>query len=299
LQHILFDLDGTLSDPKIGIIRSILYALEQLKVAAPPEAQLVQYIGPPLREGFSHLLGIPETDDRVEQAVKFYRERFSQVGLFENKIYNGIPELLQKLCDRNKQLYIATSKPQVYAQQILVHFQLAHFFQGIYGSELDGTRQNKAELIAYLLEQEAIPAESAVMVGDRKHDIEGGRQNHLISLGVLWGYGCDLELSEAGAHSLCYSLYDLEQALTRSNNNLHVGVAVKIIDIPAPIRALYPEDKLIFTNCLGQILTIRGLNDYGDFEFWVRDDGSDTSDPCQHTIWIDIDCIQAMDELTD
>jgi phosphoglycolate phosphatase len=294
LQHILFDLDGTLSDPKIGIIRSFLYALEQLKVTAPPETQLMQYIGPPLREGFSHLLSLPETDERIEQAVKFYRERFSQVGLFENKIYNGIPELLGRLCDRNKQLYIATSKPRVYAQQILAHFHLSHFFRAIYGSELDGTHQNKAELIAHILQQESIPPSLSVMVGDRKHDILAARQNHLISLGVLWGYGSNNELSEAGAHSLCFSLHDLEQAVTRSNNNLHVGVSVKIIDVPAPVRDLHPDDKIIFTNCIDQILTIRGLNDYGDFEFWVRDDGSDTSDPCQHTLWIDIDCIQAL-----
>ena len=196
ITNVLLDLDGTLTDPATGITNCIAYALTRVDVAAPSPNDLHFAIGPPLRGSFATLL---KTNDTVliERAMVLYRERFAETGLFENIVYNGVPEMLADLKMRNYRLLLATAKPHVYARRILAHFNLATPFDGIYGSELDGTRQHKADLLRYLLERENIDPSSAVMIGDRHHDIDAARVHGCRAIGVTYGYGSAEELAHA------------------------------------------------------------------------------------------------------
>lgn len=205
---ILFDLDGTLTDPLEGITRSIQHALDGFGARNRTRVELAEFIGPPLRGTFGLLL---ETQDPlvIERAMTLYRERFSVVGLFENEVYPTIPEMLATLRAKQYTLYIATSKPRVYAEKILEHFSLAQYFAGIYGSELDGRFDNKGELIAYILERERLSPATTVMVGDRSHDIIAAKQNGLRSIGVTYGYGTYEELTQADADLICGSPTDI------------------------------------------------------------------------------------------
>jgi phosphoglycolate phosphatase len=195
---ILFDLDGTLTDPFEGITRSIRHALVALGVDAPAQPELRWCIGPPLRVSLPRLLG---TDDaaRVEAAVAAYRDRYGTVGLFENVRYEGVPEMLRALRDEGRRLFVATSKPRVVAERIVAHFELAPHFEPVYGAELDGRFDHKDALIAHLLDTEQLAPERVLMVGDREHDVLGARANRIRALGVTYGYGSLTELVEAGA----------------------------------------------------------------------------------------------------
>jgi phosphoglycolate phosphatase len=210
--HILFDLDGTLTDPKPGITRCIQYALVRLGEPVPETDDLLWCIGPPLQENFAQLLRHP-TDDLVQQAISYYRERFATIGKFENEVYPAIPEVLSTLQQEGYHLHVATSKPYVYAIDIVRHFGLSHYFEGIFGSELDGRLRDKAELIAYILQTQQIGRFHCVMVGDRKHDILGARANAIPCIGVTYGYGSRDELEEAGANYLVDSPEELEMIL--------------------------------------------------------------------------------------
>lgn len=203
VRHILFDLDGTLTDPKPGITRSIAYALEHYGQTVDPE-ELTWCIGPPLRGSLGRLLET-KCADTIEEALGHYRRRFSDVGLFENRVYDGIVELLSHLEGEGRQVHLATSKPQVFAVKILEHFGLSRYFSSITGSELDGTRDAKAEVIRHSLTEAGI--KSAIMVGDRKHDVIGAAENALPCIGVLYGYGNREELVDAVA--LCESPLEL------------------------------------------------------------------------------------------
>jgi phosphoglycolate phosphatase len=178
------------------------YALDQLARPCPPDDVLASFIGPPLRGTFSVLL---ETSDKklVEEAMRLYRQRFSDTGLYENQVYAGIAEMLQSAHQTGYFLFVATSKPTVYANRIVKHFGLDRHFTGVYGSELGGQFENKTDLLAFLLEKERVPAEIAVMVGDRAADIIAAKNNGIRSVGVLWGYGAENELTSAGADRLC------------------------------------------------------------------------------------------------
>ena len=202
LKALLFDLDGTVSDPKEGITRSIAHALKKMGVKAPPLEELTFAIGPPLRPTLARLIGSDDRGD-VEAALAAYRERFASVGLFENVVYEGIPAALAELRDRGHMLYLATSKPRVYAQRILEHFDLTSCFAGIYGCELDGRMENKDEIIGHILALHQIKCGDAVMIGDRSHDVLGAQANQVAALGVTWGYGTRDELTQAGALALC------------------------------------------------------------------------------------------------
>ncbi|MBL0121438.1 MAG: HAD hydrolase-like protein [Betaproteobacteria bacterium] len=195
---ILFDLDGTLTDPKEGITRCINYALERMAREPLDTNELLFAIGPPLRASFARLL---ETDDprAIELAMKYYRERFTTVGLLENAVYPGIPEVLEMLKTRDCRMLLATAKPHIYAQRILDHFNLLANFDGVFGSELDGTRQHKGDLLAHLLDREAIDTADrrTVMIGDRSHDIDAAHANGCAAMGVSWGYGSASELRHA------------------------------------------------------------------------------------------------------
>jgi phosphoglycolate phosphatase len=199
-MNLLFDLDGTLTDPYEGITRCISHALEMLDRPSPPRMDLRWCIGPPLKNSFTKLLDCDD-DNLAEKALAIYRERFSSVGIFENEVYKGIPEALINLQEMGHTLYIATSKPTVYAEKIIEHFGLHHSFKGIYGSELDGTRSNKTSLISHILQSESIASSDALMIGDREHDMIGAKANEVFGLGVLWGYGTLDELEASGAHA--------------------------------------------------------------------------------------------------
>lgn len=204
-QAVCFDLDGTLTDPVVGITNSIRYALERLNVPRPP-GQLAQYIGPPLRSTFAALLGAPNTTAPiVHQALYLYRERFASVGLFENTVYAGVPPMLKALHADAVRLYVATAKPRVFAERILHHFALDTYFAGVYGSELDGRFENKGELLQFLLHTEGVAPHTTVMVGDRLHDVEAAHQNGMVAVGVTYGYGTEDELRHAGADYLCHT----------------------------------------------------------------------------------------------
>jgi phosphoglycolate phosphatase len=221
ITSIFFDLDGTLCDPREGIVRCLQHALRKLGHTPPPDDQLPRYIGPPLYESFADLLKSKDAE-LVKRAVELYRERFVSKGMFENTLYAGIPEALRKLKTEHYQLHVVTSKPAVFARQIVAHFGLERLFHKIYGSELDGTRADKSDLIAHVLEQEQTIPSEAVMVGDREHDIKGALANGVQPIGVLWGYGSRNELTEAGASVLCATPERLSDTLslnTRKNKS--------------------------------------------------------------------------------
>jgi phosphoglycolate phosphatase len=209
---LLFDLDGTLTDPKLGIVESIRFALAQLKVACPGDDVLAAYIGPPLRATFATLLGTTKAS-RIEQAMAFYRQRFAETGLFENHVYDGVPAMLEHTGRTAAAMYVATSKPAVYTDRIVKHFGLAGHFRKVYGPELDGRYDDKAELLAHLLQAERVAPEMAVMIGDRAADVRAARANGLQSIGVLWGYGSEQELVEAGSDVVCRTPQDLAKHL--------------------------------------------------------------------------------------
>ncbi len=202
MKALLFDLDGTVTDPKDGITRCIAHALKKMGVKAPPLEELTFAIGPPLCHSLARLIASDDRDD-VEAALAAYRERFASVGLFENEVYEGIPAALAELRDRGHALYLATSKPRIYAERILAHFELTSCFSGIYGSELDGHMESKDEIIGHILAVRLIKSGDAVMIGDRSHDVLGARANHVAALGVTLGYGTRDELTQAGALALC------------------------------------------------------------------------------------------------
>jgi phosphoglycolate phosphatase len=195
-RTIFFDLDGTLTDPMVGITGSIQFALERLGVDVPEANDLLWCIGPPLLENFQTLVG----HDRAPAAVTHYRERFSSVGLYENTPYSGIHDALSAIQNAGVRLCVASSKPQIYVRQILEHFDLIDYFSDVFGSELNGTRTNKSELLRYALTETRIDADDATMVGDRKHDIIGALDNGVSAIGVLYGYGSSEELRQAGAN---------------------------------------------------------------------------------------------------
>jgi phosphoglycolate phosphatase len=212
-MNILLDLDGTLTDPKVGILTSLQYALEKLGEDVPPMDELSWCIGPPLKDAFIKMFGEDQTE-RVAEGVRHFRERFGDVGLFENEVYPDIPELLSRLNEQGHVLHIATSKPEVFARRILDHFDLAGSFTSIHGSELDGTRSDKGELIAYILGEQSIEHNDSVMIGDRKHDILGAISNEVPGVGVLWGYGSRDELEGAGATACIQQPHDLIQIIS-------------------------------------------------------------------------------------
>lgn len=213
---VLWDLDGTLTDPKVGITRSVQYALERLGYPAPEEDLLEWVIGPPLKDSFRQLLQT-EDDTRLEQAVELYRERFAKTGMFENTVYPGIPELLSGLKDAGVQLVVATSKPRVFAEQILAHFDLKKFFLRINGSELDGKLSHKGELIRMALRGvPALAREKIAMVGDRSYDITGARENGISAISVAYGYAQPDELAKAGPDYVVGSVLALRNLLFQS-----------------------------------------------------------------------------------
>ncbi len=209
---ILFDLDGTLTNPFEGITLSIRHALKELGAHVPEQKELLWCIGPPLRTSFPRLLG---TDDptSIERAIALYRERFATVGLFENARYDGVLEMLGALKSDGRKLFVATSKPRVYAERIIERFALAPLFTRVYGAELDGRFDHKKTLIAHLVLEEHLEPSTTLMVGDREHDVVGARANSIRTVGVTYGYGTHAELAYAGAEEIVASPADVVSAI--------------------------------------------------------------------------------------
>lgn len=211
-QYILFDLDGTLTDPKEGITKSVAYALRAFGIETEDLDTLCRFIGPPLKNSFMDFYGL--SSEEAELAVEKYREYFAPTGIFQNKVYEGVEKMLQHLQAGGKTIILATSKPTVYAKQILEHFRLDAYFNHVIGSELDGRRTKKGEVIACALEIAGIKdCTEAVMIGDRMHDVIGAKENNLDCIGVLYGYGDRRELEESGADCIAETVEELAKMI--------------------------------------------------------------------------------------
>lgn len=208
MKCVFLDLDGTLTDPKPGITKSFIYALDKLGMPTPAPDDLEWVIGPALLDSFAKL-GV----DDPQAAVDLYRERYTKDGLFENRVYDGIPNLLSGLQNAGYLMCLATAKPHAYARKITAHFGLAQYLTHEFGPELDGTRNNKGELLTYALNLTGYEAKNSIMIGDRHHDIDAARAVEMKSIGVTWGYGPVEELAQADA--LCTSPAEIETAIAR------------------------------------------------------------------------------------
>lgn len=208
-SEIFFDLDGTLTDPFEGITNSVRRALKYFDIEVKDRNELKCFIGPPLTESFMKYYGLSSV--QADEAVVRYREYFSVKGLFENRVYDGIPELLRQLKDTGLRLSVATSKPAVFSERILEKFDLAKYFDFLSGSELDGTRVNKADVIEYAIENLGITDRSKIlMIGDRLHDVNGAHECGVDAAGVLWGYGDRAEHEDCNADYIAATLEELK-----------------------------------------------------------------------------------------
>lgn len=223
-RYLLFDLDGTLTDPKEGITSSVQYALRAFGIEEPDLDKLTPFIGPPLKDSFHEFYGFDEA--QAEKAVRKYREWFAPKGIFQNEIYAGIPQMLKRLKESGKTLAVASSKPQVFVEKILAHFGIRECFSVVVGSGLDGARGTKEEVVQEALRQlqermgegnaagQPLKGKSdTVMVGDRKFDVEGGRRHGLVTVGVAFGYAGEGELEAAGADFVVDTVAELERLL--------------------------------------------------------------------------------------
>lgn len=208
-DYLFFDLDGTLTDPALGITNSFIHAIKYFGLEVPSYETLCSFIGPPLPDTFKQQFGF--SDEKAAEGVKKYREYFSEKGLLENSVYPGIPELLAQLKQQGKKLVVATSKPEEYSVRIIEHFGLAQYFENVCGSLMDESRSKKDEVIAYAIERNGISDKSKIlMIGDRKHDILGAKKVGLKSCGVLFGYGSLEELQTAGADFIAQNIQELK-----------------------------------------------------------------------------------------
>ena len=205
---ILFDLDGTLTDPAEGITNSVMYALKQYGIEENDRTKLYSFIGPPLVDSFMEKYGFSE--EKAREATVYFREYFREKGIFENVPYEGMTECLAALKQCGRTLILATSKPEVFAKMILERFGFAPYFDYVFGASMDETRTRKDEVIAYALSGAGIEDPSdCVMVGDRKHDVLGAKANGMDAVGVLFGYGSREELTEAGARYIAETVEDI------------------------------------------------------------------------------------------
>lgn len=212
-EYVLFDLDGTLTDPGIGITNAVIYALNKFSIRVEDRTELYRFIGPPLLDSFQQFYGFSLTESR--EAIQYYREYYAEKGLLENRVYDGIPELLRSLKKSGRKLLVATSKPEVYAVQILEHFGLLPYFDLAAGASLDESRNRKEDVICYALQKINGDPAQAVMVGDRVHDVEGAKANGLPVIGVLYGYGSEEKLVGAGADLIAKNPGDVIRIIER------------------------------------------------------------------------------------
>lgn len=205
---VMFDLDGTLTDPGEGITKSVGYALKKFDIITQDRRELYKFIGPPLKDSFMKYYGFSE--EKAEQAIAYYREYFRDIGIFENEVYGGVENMLRSLHADGKRLVLATSKPEEFAIRILDHFGLKKYFAVTAGASMDSSRSKKGDVIAYAISLcENFNKDTAVMIGDREHDIIGAKENGLKSIGVLYGYGDENELKTAGADYIASTTEDI------------------------------------------------------------------------------------------
>ncbi len=210
-NYILYDLDGTLTDPRVGITKSIEYALAHFGIDVENLNELTKFIGPPLRDTFREYYSFSDSDVKV--AVNKFQEYFAEQGLYENIIYDGIAEMLRAQYEDGRKIVLATSKPQVFAHKALEQFEIDKYFELIVGSELSGERSDKAEVIKYAVDTLAINPHDAIMIGDRKYDVIGSRAHGIDSIGVLYGYSSKGELREAGANYIVETVEELGEKI--------------------------------------------------------------------------------------
>lgn len=211
LKYIFFDLDGTLTNPAEGITNSVAYALQYYGISVSDKTQLYKFIGPPLAQSFTDFYGF--SPDKAKEAVEKYREYFADTGIFENMVYEHIPEVLEKLKNAGFSLAMATSKPEVFAKRIADKFELTKYFDFIGGSLLDNSRTDKGEVIEYVLRSLKADREKTIMIGDRSHDILGAKKCGIKSAGVLYGFGSLEELKNAGSDYIAETPKELETLL--------------------------------------------------------------------------------------
>ena len=214
IRNILFDLDGTITDSKEGIIKSAQYALRKLGIEPPAFENMFWVIGPPIRKSFAEKFSLDE--ETAFRGLRFYQERFGDVGYLENEVYEGVPEMLRLLKDKGYRLFITTSKPTVYTDAILKHFGLYDLFEFVSGSDLDGKRGSKAEVIRTVMEEHCLKASETVIVGDREHDIIGGKETGILTMGVRYGYADAGELESAGADWIAETPMDIVRIVEES-----------------------------------------------------------------------------------
>ena len=207
---ILFDLDGTLTDSAEGIINSVVYALERMGIPYTDKRELRRFVGPPLQDAFRDYYGLSE--DGVTNAVRTFREYFTEKGIYENAVYDGVPEMLDALQKAGYTLAVATSKPEAFAEQILAYFGLSKYFTVVAGASMGGT--SKPIVIRRALQKLCTePSDRVLMIGDREHDVLGAKEVGLPSLGVLYGYGSEAELREAGADFIARTPQEIPQLI--------------------------------------------------------------------------------------
>lgn len=212
LNYILLDLDGTMTNPKEGITKAVQYALKHMNIDVEDVDSLCKHIGPPPRVSFKEFWGL--NDEEVEQVLIYYRDYSSKTGIFQNEVYWGIDETLDNLVKNGKQLIVATSRPEVFAKQILEYFDLSKYFIDICGSTFDTSRETKGDVIRYALEKNNImDLDQVIMVGDRSHDIRGAKENQIASVGVLYGFGSREELMGEGATYIAETVEQLGKLL--------------------------------------------------------------------------------------
>ncbi len=208
---ILFDLDGTLTDPGLGITNSVAYALKYYAIEVEDRKSLYAFIGPPLNDSFMKYYGFSE--EKAMEAIGVYREYFRDKGLYENEVYEGIRELLEKIKASGRKIVLATSKPEEFSVRILEHFDLMKYFDVVAGASMDEKRNKKGDVIRYAMEKGGFTSAGAIMIGDREHDIFGAKENNLPSIGVLYGYGSEEELRSAGADYIAETVEDIYKFL--------------------------------------------------------------------------------------
>ena len=251
-KYLLFDLDGTLTDPKLGICTCAQYALASFGIDEPDLDKLEPFIGPPLKDSFMDFYQM--TEEQAEAAIKKYRERFSDVGLFENTMYEGVDQMLKALSSRGMVLAVASSKPTVFVEKILEHFHIRQYFKVVVGSELDGRRSNKDEVVEEALRQlfrtKRVEKSEVYMIGDRKFDAIGARAMGIESIGVTYGYGSMEELKEAKADYIVQSVEELKKFLLRGTDD-----APKGLDMNRVVKTAIPIAMFIFVKMGAMYLT--------------------------------------------
>jgi phosphoglycolate phosphatase len=203
-DSVLFDLDGTLTDPRVAITSSIAYAMREVGAEPPPPEELLWCIGPPIRQNMRKLLGIDDTD-LIERAAQAYLSRYAIKGVGETTMYTGIDAMLQRMRDSGAAVYLATTKFVEHADAVLKAFSLRQYFSGVFGARRDGSLGDKRDLLRHIIEEIGIDPARSVMIGDREHDIVGAKANGIHTIGVTYGYGSREELTNAGADALCDS----------------------------------------------------------------------------------------------